>query len=112
MNKQERAKLKMKIVETIAETKKRIAQLEEASKPVAPENSIGRISRMDAINNKSVSEAALRTAKKKLSNLEVALFKVDDADFGNCSRCKKPIRSARLMYMPQSTRCINCADKP
>lgn len=111
MNKQERAKLKIKIAETIEETKMKIAQLEEASKPVAPENSIGRISRMDAINNKSVSEAALRTAKKKLSNLEVALFKINDEDFGNCSRCKKPIRPARLMYMPQSTRCINCADK-
>ena len=35
----------------------------EITKPIAPENAIGRISRMDAINNKSVTEAALRQAK-------------------------------------------------
>ena len=35
-------------------TKKDIKGLKEATKPISPENSIGRVSRMDAINNKSV----------------------------------------------------------
>lgn len=111
MTKTERAELKDKILRAMEETRHRISQLEDATQPVAPENSIGRVSRMDAINNKSVAEATLRTARKKLSNLEVALNKVDDPDFGYCSRCKQAIQTARLMFMPQSTRCIRCADK-
>ena len=111
MTKEERATLKQRIITKLAETKKKIQQMEIATQPVAPENAIGRISRMDAINNKSVAEAALRTSKKKLSNLEIALNKIDDEDFGNCSRCGKPIQAARLMFMPQSSRCIRCADR-
>jgi DnaK suppressor protein len=111
MTETERTALKEKILRAMEETQARIAQLEDATQPVAPENSIGRVSRMDAINNKSVAEATLRTARKKLSNLEVALKKVHDKNFGYCSRCKQPIQTARLMFMPQSTRCIRCADK-
>lgn len=108
---EERADLKGKILETIDKTEAEIEQLKEATQPISPENSIGRISRMDAINNKSVSEATLRSAKRKLAALQFALTKIDSPDFGNCSRCGNPIPSARLMFMPQSTRCVRCADR-
>lgn len=111
MKKEEREQLKAKIIETITETENKIAQLEEITQPISPENSLGRISRMDAINNKSVAEATLRTSQKRLTNLKIALSKIDSPDFGNCSRCKRPIQAARLMFMPQSNRCVHCADK-
>jgi len=66
---------------------------------------------MDAINNKGVSEAALRSSKRKLTNLKIALTKVGAESFGMCTRCKRPIAPARLMYMPESTKCVRCADK-
>ena len=109
MTTQERKELKAKIEETIAKTNEKILRLEEDSKPIPPENSIGRVSRMDAINNKSVSEAALRTAKRKLAALEHALTKIDSPDFGQCSRCGGKIQPARLMFMPESSQCIRCA---
>ncbi len=111
MNDQDRNTLREKITAAIAKTKNKIVELEEATQPIAPENSIGRISRMDAINNKSVAEAALRTSRHKLEKLNFALSKIDSADFGTCSRCKQPIPPARLMYLPESTRCVNCADR-
>ncbi|MFK7810827.1 MAG: TraR/DksA family transcriptional regulator [Saprospiraceae bacterium] len=103
--------LKEKIIETIAKTKEEIIELEEMTKPISPENSIGRVSRMDAINNKSVAEASLRTNRRKLNNLEYALTQIDTPSFGNCSMCKRPIPPMRLMLMPQSTRCVRCADR-
>ena len=109
MTKEERAELKKRILETIEKTEKELADLEDATQPITPENSIGRVSRMDAINNKSVSEVALRSSKKKLSNLKVALHNIEDPSFGICSNCKRPIAAGRLMFMPQSTRCIRCA---
>lgn len=111
MTRQERNQLKERILATITETKERIAQLEDATRPIAPENAIGRVSRMDAINNKSVAEASLRTAQRKLNSLKTALNKVDNPDFGACSRCGQPIPAARLMFMPQSSRCVRCADR-
>ena len=109
MTTEDRKVLKKKIIEKITETKRKIVLLEEASKPITPENSIGRVSRMDAINNKGVSDAALRNAKRQLNSLELALTKVDSPAFGDCSNCKKTIQPARLMFMPQSTLCVRCA---
>ena len=108
---EERAILKKRILETIEKTEKEITYLIDATKPISPENSIGRISRMDAINNKSVSEVGLRSAKRKLSNLKISLNKIDMPSFGGCSICKRPIAPARLMFMPQSTKCVRCADR-
>ena len=93
----------------IEKTKKAILSYEEMSQPISPENSIGRISRMDAINNKSVTEAALRKAKEKLSGLYYMKQHVDDEDFGLCARCSSPIPVKRLVLMPQSRYCVNCA---
>ncbi len=111
MNSKEKEQLKIKIIEKINQTEQEIAELEELTQPISPENSIGRISRMDAINNKSVAEAALRTSRKKLGSLKFALSKIDSPDFGNCAVCKIPIPAARLLYMPESTRCVRCADR-
>lgn len=111
MDNQERALLKEKIVTKIEKSKKKIAELEELAQPISPENSIGRISRMDAINNKSVTEAALRNAKQQLAKLQVALSKVDHDDFGICAFCKQAIPPARLLFMPESSRCVRCADR-
>ncbi|MEP5363825.1 MAG: TraR/DksA C4-type zinc finger protein [Reichenbachiella sp.] len=86
-----------------------ILVLKDLTKPIAPENSIGRVSRMDAINNKSINEASLRKAEEKLDKLKVALSKIDDNDFGICVRCKRPIPVGRIMLVPQSNKCVNCA---
>lgn len=111
MEKIDKDALKIKIKELIEKAKQEIINLTEMSAPVSPENSIGRISRMDAINNKSVVEAALRNKKEKLSKLELSLNKIDTQGYGICAMCKNPIQTARLIYMPESTRCVRCADR-
>ena len=83
--------------------------MEEMTQPVSPENSIGRVSRMDAINNKSVMEAALRTARKELEGLEYAERHLDSEDYGLCAECNNAIDIKRLMIMPGSRRCMSCA---
>ena len=88
-----------------------IAETEKNAQPITPENSIGRVSRMDAINNKGVLDAALRNKKAKLLKLKIALDKVDSQDFGICKMCNKIINPARMMFMPESTKCFNCADR-
>ena len=111
MKNTERLLLKEKILNHVAETKSKIIDYEELCLPIAPENAIGRVSRMDAINNKSVVEAALRSARRKLEKLETALQKINDPAFGNCTVCKRNINPKRLMLMPESNRCVNCASR-
>lgn len=104
--------IKQKILSRMELTKDDISELEEMTKPIAPENAIGRISRMDAINNKSVNEASLRNAQAKLSQLEDALYKLDnDENFGNCRKCGQEIQEGRLLLMPESPLCVPCARK-
>jgi DnaK suppressor protein len=101
--------LKARIAEEISKTEKLVIEYKDLTRPVEPENAIGRISRMDAINNKSVTEAALRKAIEKLEKLRTALTKVDSDDFGICIKCKKPIPLGRILVMPQSRTCVNCS---
>lgn len=110
MTSEQRVEIKSILLEQITKTEEAILQYEDMSQPVAPENAIGRVSRMDAINNKSVAESALRQAKRKLKKLQLALSKVDnDPQFGICARCKKDIPPKRLILMPESQHCVNCA---
>jgi len=104
-----RTEIKNKIQAEIQKTEKQVVDYTELSRPVEPENAIGRISRMDAINNKSVTEAALRKAKDKLEKLHYALSKIDDPEFGICIKCRQPIPLGRILIMPQSRTCVSCS---
>ncbi len=101
--------IEQKILEEIARTEKLIVEYKEMTRPVAPDDAIGRISRMDAINNKSVTEASLRQAEEKLLNLKRVLSLVGTSDFGICIKCGKPIPAGRILYRPESLTCVNCA---
>ena len=95
----------------ISKTEKKVAQYEDMSQPIAPDNAIGRVSRMDAINNKGVMEAALRKARERLAGLKRHLDKLSTPEFGRCVRCQKEIPIERIFMAPQSSFCVNCARK-
>ena len=105
----DKKKIKNLIQEELKKLERSILDLKDLTQPISPENAIGRVSRMDAINNKSINEASLRKAEDKYNKLEIALAKVDDKDFGICVRCQKPIPVGRIMLMPHSNKCVNCA---
>jgi len=109
MNKEDKQDIKKRILEELKKTEELILDYKESTKPISPENAIGRVSRMDAINNKSVVEAALRKAEEKFNKLKLVLDKVNDADFGLCIRCGNPIPIGRILLMPQSRNCVRCA---
>lgn len=104
-----KAEIRVKIESEILKTENKVAEYKELTQPIEPENAIGRISRMDAINNKSVTEAALRKAVEKLETLNLALSKLDDDDFGLCVRCHNPIPLGRILVIPQARVCVACS---
>ena len=111
MKKSEKEKLARQIREKIETVKQDIVSYTERTKPVAPDDAIGRLTRMDAIGNKSINEAALREARHTLTKLERALKMIDRPGFGLCRECEEPIPIARLMVMPESDMCVECAEE-
>lgn len=105
----DKVKIKTTILEVISKTEASIIHYKELSKPIAPNDAIGRVSRMDAINNKTINEASLRQAESKLNALKIVLSKINDADFGLCLKCKQTIPLGRILIRPESLFCVNCA---
>ena len=109
MDKAELKEIQQKLLSELETTQLKIDEYTELCKPISPENAIGRISRMDAINNKSVVEAVLRETKNKMQQLKVMQNKINDADFGTCIKCKQIIPFGRLLIRPHSKFCVQCA---
>jgi DnaK suppressor protein len=105
----EKDEIKLKILAEIKKTEQLIDEYKELTKPVAPDVAIGRISRMDAINNKSVNEASLRQYEQKLQNLNRVLSMYGTTDFGRCLNCRAVIPFGRILIRPESLYCVNCA---
>jgi DnaK suppressor protein len=101
--------IKNRLHDEILKTSLLIKEYQEMTKPVAPDVAIGRITRMDAINNKSVTESALRQSEQKFINLNRVLSKIDDKDFGLCLKCRKSIPIETIFIRPESLYCVHCA---
>jgi DnaK suppressor protein len=101
--------IKIKIDKEIEKTKKLIEDYKEMTQPISPDDAIGRVSRMDAINNKSVNDAALRQAEEKLKKLNYVLKKIGSEDFGKCVKCGQEIPLGRILIKPESVYCVRCA---
>ena len=84
---EEKEKVRLAIERKAKQLDERIEEYRELTKPIPPSEAIGRVSRMDAINNKSVNEAALRQAEKQRQGLNRALQRLDDDRVGLCTRC-------------------------
>ena len=76
--------------------------LQEGSRPVSPDNAIGRLSRMEAINDQNMVKANLRTTEARIGRLKQTLNHMDDEDFGLCAQCEEPIPFGRLLLIPKS----------
>ena len=111
MTPKEIQEIKEKIDSEKEKTQKEISDYKELTKPIAPDCAIGRVSRMDAINNKAIYDNALRKAENKLRNLEYVITQLEKSDFGLCAKCNSKIPIQRIIIMPQSRLCVNCVSR-
>ncbi len=110
MNDDQKNRLRELIRKEIADLRCSIELLSDTINPIAPDNAIGRLTRMEAINAKGISESSYRSAKAKLDKLERTLKTIDQPEFGICLRCDEPIPFGRLMAMPESRVCVKCIE--
>ena len=111
MTESEEKEIKKIIEDQIDSVREEIEELKELTKPVKLDASVGRLSRMDAINNKAINDKQLREKKSTLQKLERALERYEDDKLGTCLKCGNEIPFGRLKFMPYTTRCVQCAGR-
>ena len=81
----------------------------ESTKPVQLDQaSVGRLSRMDAMQQKAMADATAARRRAAITRLRAALARIDAADFGECAECGDDIPMERLRIDPSLTRCAGC----
>lgn len=69
---------------------------------------IGRLSRMDALQQQALAKASSDGFKKRLQLIESALQAFRQERYGECRRCEEPIAYRRLKVHPESPFCLDC----
>ena len=86
-------------------------EFEKASDTVKlDQSSVGRLSRMDAMQGQQMALEASRRRQLQSQKIEGALRRIDSGDFGFCFVCEEEIDWRRLEADPSNTRCLACAD--
>ena len=111
LNQQQRDELRQFMIDELVSLQGEITHLEAVTRPVSPDNAIGRLSRLEAMNEKSVNEVALRSARLRVTRIGVALKHVDEEEFGLCAECAEVIPFARLKSMPGVRLCVRCTER-
>jgi DnaK suppressor protein len=71
--------------------------------------SVGRLSRMDAMQQQAMALAAERRRASALARIDAALSRVDAGEYGWCARCGEAVGPGRLALDPATPTCVACA---
>ena len=75
------------------------------------QTSVGRLSRMDAMQQQAMAAAQSRRRAGRLKAIEAALKRIETDDFGWCEECGEEIPAGRLDLDPCAARCVDCASR-
>ena len=59
--------------------------------------------------NDEVVDAIGNETKQSIRVIQAALERIDDGSYGRCDGCGEAIAQARMLAVPEATRCVNCA---
>ena len=107
-------------VDRLAYFRKRLEELEreiredmdanpEDSGVVELDSSIGRLSRMDALQSQQMALELKRRQENQLLRIENAFKRLAKGHYSLCGKCKKPIEEDRLEVFPDTATCVRCA---
>ncbi|WP_319529076.1 TraR/DksA family transcriptional regulator [uncultured Cohaesibacter sp.] len=71
--------------------------------------SVGRLSRMDALQGQAMAQEVERRRELELMRIEQAVQRLESGDFGYCIECDAEIPLKRLEIDPTATHCVKCA---
>ena len=103
-----RAKLDALKIELLAEKE----AAKEGTEPVELDQArVGRLSRMDSMQQQAMAQELDRRRDIHLKRIEGAYQRLETGSYGRCSICQTPIEEARLAFDPTVFFCQACASK-
>ncbi len=95
----------------------RLAELEQSSEAGKKaqevvhldQQAVGRLSRMDALQNQAMAKAQQSNRNREMSRLKAALARIEDGEFGFCEDCGDEIPIGRLNLDYAASKCVSCA---
>lgn len=82
----------------------------ESRRPVTlDQTTVGRLSRMDALQGQAMALETGRRRDIELQRIDSALKRIDEGDYGYCVSCGEEIETRRLDHDPTTPICIDCA---
>jgi len=82
----------------------------EGRAPVAlQQDSVGRLSRMDAMQQQAMAQAQERRRNQERARIKAALELLEEGEWGYCATCAEAIAEARLRHDPSAATCVRCA---
>ena len=109
MTKKEKNSIKETIEQELEKLEEQIETLKEKTKPIAPDCSLGRLTREEAMNEQMMNKKVLNESTLRQIRLKNALKRVEHEMFGICVECEEPIAVGRMLVRPESVRCVDCA---
>ena len=73
------------------------------------QQSVGRLSRMDAMQMQAMAQASSRRRFARVTRIDAALSRIAEDEFGYCQDCGDDIGKARLALDPTAPTCVSCA---
>lgn len=73
------------------------------------QSSVGRVSRIDAIQQQAMALVTERNRERDLQRISAALVRIDEGEFGYCVDCGENIAEKRLEFDPAVPQCVDCA---
>ena len=105
----EKAKLRLQSVKDELEAFSELSS--EARAPVKlDQQSVGRLSRMDSMQQQAMAQAQERNRQRDLVRIEMAHRRILEDEYGYCANCGEEIPDKRLEIDPMAERCVGCAD--
>ena len=112
MDSQQLSQLKSAIAQAIEDARQHLHALQQQEYDIKPDVSLGRITRMDSMNAKAVSESEKQKLEQKIFQLQRASARIQhDDDYGYCEQCANQITFQRLLLVPFANYCVECAEK-
>jgi len=91
-----------------AELDSLLAGTAEGARPVDLDQPIGRLSRVDAMQQQSMLAANRTAATRRRQQVDAALRRIEDGEYGECAACGEPIDVRRLEAQPEAPLCVGC----
>ncbi|MGL1832074.1 TraR/DksA family transcriptional regulator [Rhodocyclaceae bacterium SMB388] len=75
---------------------------------VLDQSSVGRLSRMDAMQQQAMAQGIMTRLDVRRRKLQAALARVQSGEFGLCCQCGAELEAERLRHDPSAVFCADC----